>query len=273
MKKIYFALTLAAVLTACSEEFNPDVDYKGEIEDNYLTQLEQGEASATFRYNKNETRVYTRTFVDSVGGKWSEVTGTVAPMTAPDYFDLYQGKSWIPYVPSPKREEQVLFEPEIEIAWKEYISKTGFDTTECIVYPVVYDVEAQKIQITEVWYTVERANNQRLLLSINKMESNNEEVKNLYTYYQPDYMGSWNAQKWDEHFGKMQGFNTPEEIILNRIDLMKIFNKENPIWKYNPKDTDYRHLNLDLIKELILEGKTEDEVTNNERILLFGSTD
>ncbi|MDE5969805.1 MAG: hypothetical protein K2G74_03125, partial [Muribaculaceae bacterium] len=255
------------------EEFNSDVDYKGEIEDNYLTQLEKGETAAVFRYNSLETRVYSRTVVDSVAGKWSEVTGTVAPMTPPDHFDIYQGKSWIPYVPAPDRKDQILFEPEIKIAWEEYIGKTGFDTTECIVYPVIYNAEAQQIEITKVKYTIERANHHRWLLSINKMESSNEEIKNLYTYYQPEDMGGWNTEKWDEYFGKYQGFETPQDIILNRIDLMKILNKDNPIWKYNPKDTDLRYLNLDLIKELILQGKTEDEITSNERIALFGTVD
>lgn len=271
MKKLYFAIAFAAMLTACSEDFNPDVDLKGEVDGSYLTQLEQGQASATFLHNNNETRVYSRQIIDSVStSKWSEITDQVDTSERLRRVDIHDGKSWVPYQPAPTVEEMVLFEPEIEVAWKEYLTKSGFDTTQCIVYPFVYNAETQQVSIDDVLYTVERANNERLLISINKKVSDTEEQKYVYTFFQSQDFISWNAANWDQYYSKKKAYDSPKDLIIARIDIMKEYNKGNGYWTYSPSDTENRYLNLDLVKQLIEEGRTYETVTNAERVLLFG---
>lgn len=269
MKLFYLALTIILFLTACSSNIDPDIAFKGEIDDTFLTALSRGETSITLNRVPNECYEFIKPVVEgNVVGEWEKSATLCSPALILDLY-ISQGCAWNEYLfDQTDHRHRLDFESEINCAWIEYKSKTGFNKKEYIKCHFKYEAQSKKIMIDDLWFNVESATENKFVLShesnsyVYKDDKNivSNVVKEIYSYCK----GSENA---DELVGEAITYESRKEVLIAHIRMMKEYGGD--IWTLSWGGSIPR-INLSLIEEIIASDKTYSSLSNRDLEEIFG---
>ena len=265
MKNVFYALALTALMTACSSKFDPDVAFKGEIDENFLTTLSRGEIPVTLVQDCSKSYIFTKPYVDGQGvGDWEEWNGEGWSVSNHNIY-VFNGCSWDVYSHLPFLDaDRILLESWITNAWWDYEDKTGYNKRHFIKCPFEFDIKNKKVLIGELWNNIESANNDILVLSHDGYGYGATEtssfgirslVKHIYTYY------SKPQTIFDPE--NDETYETIKDVVLARLRLMIEYFGD--VWTETAVDGIYE-LKLAKIEELLLAGKNKwEDLTDEEK--------
>ncbi len=164
MTGMVIALLAMIATGACSYE-DPDIAFKGNIDNNFLRSLARGESSITLTKTgaKNYVMDYKKYLNGS--GKWDEEKGDIlgGGSAGIDQLIIINGRTWSPIY---LFDRSTLAPSLILGPWNVYRKRTGFDKEVYIACPIEYDEEAKTLKIKDHTYSIEKAENKNLTLSI-----------------------------------------------------------------------------------------------------------
>lgn len=260
MKNLFFLLALTTLLTSCSSKFDPDIAFKGKIDENFLTAMSRGEIPVSLIQNCSESYIYTKPYVDGHGvGDWEEWDGDGWSVSNPNIF-VFNGCSWNVYNPTPHLTTKDQFEDVITTVWLDYKEKTGYNKSHFIKCTFEIDIPDKKVMIGERWYKIESANNGMLVLSSDGYAYGSglkitSLVKHIYTYY----------NKPEKCFNPEndEAYETIKDATLARLRLMIEYFGD--VWTKNTGNG-VLEIKLAKIEELFLAGKSRwEDLTDEEK--------
>lgn len=268
MKKIFFTLIMAALLSSCSS-IDPDVDFKGKVDDDFMITLSRGEIPMSLSADYQKSYVFTKSYKNGkTSGDWKKLDYTKLlgfSITNPDVHIL-NGSSWTGYEKFPHMGDDYLGERGVANAWREYKQFTGYDKCQLRKCSFEYDPQNRRVLIDDKWYNVESATGDKIVLSEdsffgddkNGVTEITEVVKYVYTYYKkPPYFDPWNVDTYE----------SVVDIMLGQIRIMKEY--KGDVWTFNRGGK----LNLAKLEEVLLAGKlTFEDLDEGEYELILMRT-
>lgn len=244
MKKIFFTLILTAFLSSCSVD--PEVDFKGKIDEGFLLSISRGEVSMTLSPNDKKSHIYTRPCKDGKPSeKWKVDVANEEPCV-----HIFNGSSWVVYSKMPWDQEDYLCEGEVDWAWDQYCRQIRNDKTQMRKCMFEYDSQTKRVLFDEKWWNVESASKGKIVISYS-YECNKDNhpqpvnvAKHVYTfnvkplYYDPDNVDT---------------YESAIDAMLSHIRILRHYKGE--IWNFSSG----LKLNLSLLEEAFLAGKLQYE--------------
>ncbi|MDE5810101.1 MAG: membrane lipoprotein lipid attachment site-containing protein [Muribaculaceae bacterium] len=247
MKKIFFTLILTAFLSSCSVD--PEVDFKGKIDEDFLLSISRGEVSMTLSPNDKKSHIFTRPCED---GKPSE-KWKVDDAWGESAVHIFSGSKWVYYGKLPSDREDYLCEGAVETAWGQYKLQIK-DTNSKIQMrkcSFEYDPQTKKVLFDDKWWNVESASKGKIVISYS-FECNKDNhpqpvniAKHVYTfnvkslYYDPDNVDT---------------YESAIDAMLSHIRILR--NYKGDIWTFYNGES---KLNLAKLEEALLAGKIKYE--------------
>ena len=152
------------LFAACQSYDDPDVAFKGNIDDGFLNSLARGESSISL--TETDSRYYEKDYDNyrHNSGKWEEPKeDLLGGGFRSKNLIITEGKSWsdvLLYNPSTLAPSLVAY------PWEIYCQKTKFDKKVYVACPVKYNATDKTLSIDDKTFTVEKASDTELILSI-----------------------------------------------------------------------------------------------------------
>jgi len=155
----------SAALSACSSYDDPDMAFKGKVDEAFLTALARGEASVAF--HKKDVRTYEKEYTayQRSNGKWEEVKEDqlgIGKTLVPDMFSISDGRTWALFDFDRTIEEESL----LAGSWNIHCKRTGYDKEIYEACPFEFNATDKKVTINGREFEVEKAEGDELIISM-----------------------------------------------------------------------------------------------------------
>ena len=259
MKFFIYTLILTALLTACSSKFDPDIAFKGEIDDNFLTALSRGEASVTFEHDFGSCFFY-KSYIDGKAvGEWKELnTDGLLGFSTSFYKQIViaDGYTWNCYDIDINGD---IYEQMVDGAWNYYKEENGLSHNEYVKCRFEYNPSEKAVKIYGSVYEVESASDDKLVISC-ETPSYHYNDKGEWVIFQIQ-KGIYTLRKKDGlpiDFENSLMFDSRKDVILARLAVLR--EHYGDVFVYDDPYLTYSHINLCLLEDIISEKKDHKDI-------------
>jgi len=187
IKTIVVALFVAAIMCACSSYDDPDIDFKGNIDNTFMNSLARGTTSVTFTWD--DILEYEMDYKEYQKGerKWEDVTGKYIGGALPGFGKLIilNGCSWSPVSLT---DPTTSCPSMISAVWPIYCRLTGFDKEVYVACPIEFDAEKKTLKVDDCIYNIEKAEGDNMILSTESVFYRSDEREGLVPSHARKYV-------------------------------------------------------------------------------------